>query len=242
MKTRPIGVFDSWRWWYHTLQEMRKLLPNYDYLFYGDSKNMPYGDKTPEQIREYTFEWLHWLFDQWCQLVIMACNTAASYTIRVWQATYPEKKALSVTIPWVEALISSGVKSALFLSTVATRESGILPDLALRYGYQWSLMIKPCAWLAELIEADIRQSFTEEKKEEIIWQYLGELWHTTDTIVLACTHYGVWYDTFKKLYPDIDIIDPSHETAKKTIDYLFRHPELEQNLTRGWTIKEYWTN
>lgn len=97
---------------------------------------MPYGDKTPEQIREYTFAGLHRLFDQGCELVIIACNTAASYAIRVRQATYPDKKALSVTIPGVEALIESQVNSTLFLSTVATGESGILPDLALRYGYQ----------------------------------------------------------------------------------------------------------
>ena len=46
------------------MQEIRKLLPDYDYLFYGDIARMPYGEKTPEQIREYTFEGLNWLFDQ----------------------------------------------------------------------------------------------------------------------------------------------------------------------------------
>ena len=131
----PIGVFDSGRGGQYTMEVMRKLLPQYDYLFYGDIAHMPYGEKTPEQIREYTFAGLQWLFDHGCKLVIIACNTAAAYSIRVWQATHPELKTLSVTIPGIEALVSSDVRSTLFLSTTATSESGILPDLAYKRDY-----------------------------------------------------------------------------------------------------------
>lgn len=236
-----IGIFDSGRGGYYTMQEIRKQLPCYDYLLYGDTAHMPYGEKTPDEIRRYTFEWLNRLFDQGCNIVIIACNTAAAYSIRIRQATYPDKKALSVTIPWVEALIDSKTSSVLFLSTVATGESGILPDLALRYGYEGSLRIQPCSWLAEYIEEDMKTPFTEDKKRELIWQYVGEQWRNAESIVLACTHYGVWYDTFVALYPDKRIIDPSQETAKKTVAYLSRHPELEMKLTRGGTVREYWT-
>ena len=236
-----IGIFDSGRWGYYTMQEIRKLLPQYDYLFYGDIAHMPYGEKTPEQIREYTFEGLNWLFDQWCQVVIVACNTAASYSIRVRQATYPEKKALSVTIPGVEAFVEQDVDSVLFLSTQATWESGILPDLAFRYGYAWSLAIKPCPWLADLIEHDTREPLPYEEKKRIVWQYVGPQWHQVESIVLACTHYGVRYDTFQELYPDAIIIDPSQETAKKLGDYLTRHPEIERKLTKWGTTQEHRT-
>ena len=53
-----------------------------------------------------------------------------------------------------------------------------------------------------------------------------------ETIVLACTHYGVWYEEFQKAFPDSLIIDPSQETAKKLVDYLTRHPELESKISR----------
>jgi glutamate racemase len=76
--------------------------------------------------------------------VIIACNTAAAYSIRVRQATYPELKTLSVTIPGIEALIENNVRSTLFLSTTATSESGILPDLAYKHSYGGSLEIKSC--------------------------------------------------------------------------------------------------
>lgn len=235
----PIGIFDSGRGWCYTMERIRTLLPQYDYLFYGDGKHMPYWDKTPEQIREYTFAGLQRLFDQWCKLVIIACNTAAAYSIRVRQATYPDKKTLSVTIPGIEALIEKDVRSTLFLSTSATSESGILPDLAYKRDYQGSLEIKACPWLADLIEEDIKNPFSNEKKKEIIWQYVGVV--NAESIVLACTHYGVWYDIFKELYPNKIIIDPSQECSHKLVDYLQEHPEIESQLTQYGIVREYWT-
>lgn len=235
----PIGVFDSWRWWYYTMETMRKLLPDYDYLFYGDIAHMPYGDKTPEQIREYTFAWLERLFSQWCKLVIIACNTAAAYSIRVRQAMYPELKTLSVTIPGIEALIENKVKSTLFLSTTATSESGILPDLAYKYHYMGSMELKACSGLADLIEEDLQTHFDDEKKKEIIRQYVGT--SQAESIMLACTHYGVWYDTFVELFPDKIIIDPSQECAIKLVNYLSQHPEIESKITSWSTVQEHWT-
>jgi glutamate racemase len=101
-------------------------------------------------------------------LVIVACNTAAAYAIRDRQALHPELKTLSVTIPGIEALISHHVRSTLFLSTTATRESGILPDLAYRYKYAGSIELKACPGLANLIEEDIKHPFSDKRKKEII--------------------------------------------------------------------------
>lgn len=235
----PIGVFDSWRGGYYTMQAIRKVLPEYDYLFYGDTAHMPYGDKTPEEIREYTFAWLQWLFDHGCKLVIVACNTAAAYSIRVRQATYPELKTLSVTIPGIEALIENNVRSTLFLSTTATSESGILPDLTYKYNYTGSMEIKACPWLADMIEDDMVSPVPEYEKEKILWHCIGT--SQAESVMLACTHYGVRYDTFVKLFPDKIIIDPSQEAAKNLVDYLYRHPEIESILSKWWNIEEYWT-
>ncbi len=238
-RRKRIGIFDSWRGWYHTMQEIREKLPQYDYLFYGDIIHMPYGDKTAEEIREYTFAGLQWLFDQGCWLVIVACNTAAAYSIRIRQEIHPELKTLSVTIPGIESLIDHHVKSTLFLSTTATRESGILLDLTYRYGYTGSIELKTCPWLADLIEEDMKNPFSDEKKREIILQYAGDI--QSESIVLACTHYGVWHDVFSKLYPNTIIIDPSQECAIKLVEYLDYHPEIEQLLIKDGQMEEYRT-
>jgi len=163
----PIGIFDSGRGGYYTMEAIRKLLPQYDYLFYGDAAHMPYGGKTPEQIREYTFAGLQWLY------------------------------------------------------------------------YTGSLEIKACPWLADLIEEDLQTHFDDEKKKEIIRQYVGT--SQAESVMLACTHYGVRYETFVQLFPDKIIIDPSQEAAKNLVDYLHRHPEIEKTLSNWWHVEEYWT-
>jgi glutamate racemase len=221
------------------MQSIKRLLPQYDYLFYGDIANMPYGDKTPEEIREYTFQWLKRLFDNGCKLVIIACNTAAAYSIRVRQATYPELKTLSVTIPGIEALIKKDVQSILFLSTTATRESGILPDLIYKHNYMWSIEIKACPWLADMIENDNINPMSEAQKREAILHCVWEL--KAESMMLACTHYWVRYDIFVSLFPDTIIIDPSQESANNLVDYLHRHSEIECLLTKGGTVEEYRT-
>lgn len=236
----PIGVFDSGRGGWYTMQKIRTVLPEYDYLFFGDTANMPYGDKTPHQIEQYTFQALEWLFDHGCQVVIIACNTASAYAIRKRQELYPERKVLSVTIPWIEALISSGQKNTLFLSTKATEESGILADLAYKNKYEGSLSIKSCPGLADRIEEDGIVSYTDEEKRKIISDYVGDV-SDYDGLVLACTHYGVRYDVFVELYPSLVIIDPSQECANALQDYLQRHKEIKTLLTTWATVIEHRT-
>jgi glutamate racemase len=170
------------------MQQIRILLPEYDYLFFGDNEHMPYGEKTPHQIEQYTFEALERLFAQGCKIVIIACNTAAAYSIRKWQELYPQRKVLSVTIPGIESLVQSGNHNTLFLSTKATEESGILADLTYKNNYEGTLSVKSCPGLADYIETDTINTYTKEEKKRIITDYVGDI-SDYDSIFLACTHY-----------------------------------------------------
>ena len=216
------------------------LLPEYDYLFFGDNEHMPYGEKTPHQIEQYTFEALERLFTQGCQIVIIACNTAAAYSIRKRQDIYPQRKVLSVTIPGIESLVQSGNCNTLFLSTKATEESGILADLAYKNHYEGTLSVKSCPGLADYIETDAINNYTKEEKKKIITDYVGDT-NSYDSIVLACTHYGIRYDIFVELYPLLTIIDPSQACATALQDYLYRHSEIEKQLTKSKTVIEHRT-
>jgi glutamate racemase len=93
--------------------------------------------------------------------------------------------------------------------------------------------------LADFIEQDHKSSLTYNQKKDIVWHCVGEV--QEESIVLACTHYGVRYDIFERLYPNQTIIDPSQESAKMLVHYLLRHPEIEQSLTKWGNIEEYWT-
>lgn len=102
----------------------------------ADTKNCPYGNKTGEEIQALTFSHLHWLFDHGAKIVILACNTAAAYSIRAWQTQFPDRKVLSITIPGVERILEhhKNANSIGILATQATILSGIYTDLFFRLG------------------------------------------------------------------------------------------------------------
>ena len=77
-----IWIFDSWFGWLSVLKELRKILPQYDYIYFWDSLNAPYWEKNPEEIKKLTVDWVKFLFDNWAKLVILACNTAMVHSIK----------------------------------------------------------------------------------------------------------------------------------------------------------------
>jgi glutamate racemase len=79
---QPIGVFDSGLGGLTVLKELVRELPQYDYLYLGDSARAPYGTKDFDTVYRYTLEAVRWLFDQGCPLVIVACNTASAKALR----------------------------------------------------------------------------------------------------------------------------------------------------------------
>ena len=85
LKPGPIGVFDSGYGGLTVLSEIKRLMPEYDYLYIGDNARAPYGSRSYELIYEFTLQAVKWLFSQGCQLVIIACNTASAEALRTIQ-------------------------------------------------------------------------------------------------------------------------------------------------------------
>lgn len=225
-----IGIFDSGLWWLQTLQYFKQFMPDYDYVFLADTANKPYGDKSGEQIKELTFSSLRYLFDV-CkvQMVILACNTAAAYAVRDWQAMYPENKVLSVTIPWVEAMIEGNYKHIGVLMTQASMQSGVYPYLFGRFGGVWSsLSLVAAPTIVPAIESWLMDS---EERKKILAPYMSKFDANVDCIVLGCTHYPLWKDEIQSFFP-VPVIDPGEESAKKLVWYLQRHPEITDKLSR----------
>ncbi|USN55887.1 MAG: aspartate/glutamate racemase family protein [Candidatus Peribacteria bacterium] len=100
-------------------------MPSYDFLYLGDSGYAPYGERPEDWIRERSFACIEWLFDQGCGLVIVACNTATAVSIRPRQTTFPHRKALSVTLPGVEAVVELGLRRVGVLATQVTVHTGL---------------------------------------------------------------------------------------------------------------------
>ena len=88
-KENPIAVFDSGLGGVSVLRELIRVMPNENYIYFGDSANAPYGVKTLEEVRELTCEHAKRLFEDGAKGLVVACNTATSAAVRVLRETYP---------------------------------------------------------------------------------------------------------------------------------------------------------
>lgn len=234
-----IGIFDSGFGWLQSLSYIRSLYPQYDYIFLADRKNFPYGNKTPEEIEQHTFAALHRLFDQWAKLVIVACNTASAYAIRPWQSQFPDKKALSVTIPGVERLVESCHNHIGVLATQATVMSGVYNELFTKLGGQsdadLQLIMAP-----ELIDIVESGEYASDKSKKLVKEYLGKFNKKMECLVLWCTHFPALIPLIREEYTGT-IIDPAWESAQTLWPYLTKHEEISGKLWRHGSLKLYTT-
>lgn len=234
-----IWFFDSGFWGLQTMKDFQELYPQYNYIFLADNKNCPFGNKDGEIIKKLTFNGIQWLFDQWAKIVILACNTAAAYAVRSRQTQYPEKKVLSITIPWIEKILKDDINKKIgILATQATILSNIYTDLFHKFGgknnpdFQFVMAPK----LVDLVESgEARQ----EEIDFIVQEYINKF-RDIDTLILGCTHFPILINNIKRFFIG-DIIDPSKEAAIQFGTYLERHPEIKENLTTGGQTTYYTT-
>lgn len=229
-----IGIFDSGFGWLQTMKYFQEKYPQYDYLFLADSKNCPYGSKSWDEIKKLTYQWLQRLFDHGADIVILACNTAAAYSVRARQEEFPQKKVLSITIPGIEKILENkrDNKTIWVLATQATILSNIYTDIFLKLGGQTPRFQGIIASdLVEIIESG------EEDENKIQWivnWYLAKF-DNIDHLILWCTHFPVLIEYFRRWFSG-EIIDPSREAAEKFGLYLQNHPEIKNKLTIWGTI------
>jgi glutamate racemase len=243
-KKGPIGIFDSGLGGLTVFHEIRDRLPDYDYLYLGDTARTPYGTRSFETIYRYTQEGVNALLNAGCPLVILACNTASAKALRSIQqkdliAHHPNERVLGVIRPSVEvvgATTRTG-RIGLFGTTGTVRSDSykmefnkLFPEVTL---YQ-----EACPMWVPLVE---NNEVDSPAAEYFIKKHVDNLLLSApeiDTIILACTHYPLLMDKIKKFVPDhISIMDQGPLVADKLDDYLTRHPEIETRCTKGGTSK-----
>jgi glutamate racemase len=231
-----IGVFDSWLGGLQSLQYICDYLPECDFLYLGDTLYVPYGEKSEQRIHDRTFVCLQWLFDQWCILVILACNTASAYAIRDRQIRYPERKVLSVTVPGVEAIVHWWFHAPLLLGTKVTLETHIYESVREKAFPEY-----PVTWYVQIgtgrVQAIESWENTQQLQEIVNACHLERFLWKIDSVVLWCTHYPLLREQIATVLPGLPIIDPAAESALQLVDYLNRHPELEHKIDKNATIR-----
>ena len=244
-----IGVFDSGFGALTIFHELRKALPAYDFVYLGDNARAPYGSRPFETIYRYTLEAVKALFRMGCPLVILACNTASARALRTIQQKdlpqiAPENRVLGIIRPTAEEADSFSRTGHLgILGTAGTVVSGSYPLEIHRFFPQLTVTQQACPLWATLVEnGEVNSEGTRYFVKRDIDRLLAQD-PKIDAMLLACTHYPLLYPVIREVAPpEVRIISQGEIVAKKTVDYLNRHPEIEKRLTRGGKVDFFTTD
>jgi alanine racemase/glutamate racemase len=228
-----IGIFDSGLGGLAIAKAITDRLPQYNYLYLGDTKRVPYGNRSLETVHEFTAQALDYLFANDCRLVIIACNTASAEALRKSQqeylpARYPNRRILGVLIPAAEAAVEwAGDGPHGVLATAGTVASGSYERELRRLAPGSQILQKAAPLLVPLVENDAL-SFAEP----ILQSYLAPLIKAgAKSVILGCTHYCLLKEDIRRL-TDLPVISQDEVVPDKLAQYLDRHPEIETDLGR----------
>lgn len=241
-----IGVFDSGFGGLDIVRSIVKKLPHYNYVYLGDTARAPYGHRSQETIYAFTKQAVRFLFQQECEIVIIACNTASSEALRKIQMEYLErfgekKKILGVLIPAAEEAIQRTISGRIgVIATTATVASDAFVRELTKLDPSVHVFQKACPLLVPLVEAGKQN--TQEMQTELTKYLRPLLRRNIDTLILGCTHYGILEKNIRKIIgQDIQIISEAKVVPKKLEKYLKKHSELERTLGKRSSIRFYST-
>ena len=234
MQSRKIGIFDSGLGGLLVARAVRKMMPQYDYVYLGDVKNLPYGEKTEKEIYKNTQKALTYLFKNKCEIVVIACNTVSAESLRRIQqewlpkSIYKDRKVLGVIRPTAELV--GKYKNIGLIGTRRTVESGT---------YKEELkIINPKIKLTDLATPKLVPMVEDgEYDMEILKKYLVPF-RKVDALILACTHYGLLKKEIRKILgTKPKIITQEDLLPRKLKIYLKKHLEITKKLSKRQSVE-----
>lgn len=240
----PIGVFDSGYGGLTILDEIRRKLPQYDYIYLGDNARAPYGTRSFDIVYRFTLEAVRYLFEQGCQLVILGCNTASAKALRSIQqndlpAIDPARRVLGVIRPTVEKI--GEITRTGNIGIVGT------PGTIRSHSYEMEIeklypgfrtFTQACPMWVPLVEngeatGEGTDYFVKRDVERLMAQNPD-----IDTVILGCTHYPLLKDKVEKYVPEgVTVLSQGAIVADSLADYLNRHPEMTARCSKGATCR-----
>lgn len=210
----PIAVFDSGVGGISVLREMIKIMPGEDFLYYGDSRNAPYGTKSLEEVRGLTISHTKDFIARGAKAVAIACNTATSAAVRILRQMYPNLPLVGIEPALKPAVLYKEHPKVLVMATPMTIREEKFTKLLHRYEGQAEIYPMACPGLMEYVEAGKSQSpEVKEFLRGLLGDYAGR---DIDCVVLGCTHYPFVRDAIADIMgEDVAIFDGGAGTARE---------------------------
>jgi len=233
----PIGVFDSGLGGLTVVKAIRHTLPNESIIYFGDTARVPYGNKSPELITEYSLQIADFLIERGVKIIVVACNTATSLALNTLQD--------KLDIP-VIGVVKPGVASALKLTesnrigvigTISTISSGVYENELKLHNHSIKVTSSPCPLFVPLAE----EGWINEPATKLIAEkYLEPINKAkVDTLILGCTHYPLLTEVIKQVISsNIKLVDSAQAMASET-DKLLSSSGMRNNQNNKGYLKLY---
>ena len=211
-----VGIFDSGIGGLSVLHRARKYLPSVDFIYYADEKHVPYGEKSPEQIRGYLNEIFSFMLDKKVDAIVVACNTATSALTRSFRESFPVP-VIGMEPAVKRAVDLYGEQRMIVAATPVTLNGEKLRLLLNRYAGGNDVVLLPLPKLVRYAEAGEFESPEVKKYLEEKFDKCGKC----DTLVLGCTHFNYFKPYYKSLLGDeVHLVDGNDGTVRRMISLL----------------------
>lgn len=232
---RPIGVFDSGVGGISVLRELTSIMPNENYIYFGDSLNAPYGTRPLDEVRELTFHTAGHLIGMGCKCLVIACNTATTAAVRALRARYEGVPVIGIEPALKPAVLHKPHGRVLVLATAVTLHEEKFHRLMARYENDADIFTLACPGIVEFVERGIieGEELTEYLKQ-LLQDYID---NPPDAVVLGCTHYPFVRKAIDSvLGGHAEIFDGGNGTAREAGHQLKLHdlcasPDSSGNVT-----------
>lgn len=214
-RENPIGVFDSGVGGISVLRELEALMPNENYIYYGDSKHAPYGTKTLEEVQKLTLADAAFLVERQVKAIVVACNTATSAAVEILRKKYADMPVIGIEPALKPAMSVKPNPRVLVLATPMTLREDKFRQLMRRYETEGEIIMLPAPGLVELVE---QGELSGEKLESYLRGLFGKyLEDKPDCVVLGCTHYPFVRQAIQQVFgKSVMIFDGGLGTARET--------------------------
>ena len=224
--SRPIGVFDSGVGGVSTLRKLHEMLPNEDFLFYGDSKNAPYGSKSQEDVYLLSKDIVEYFKQKDVKAIVIACNTATSAAKERLTKEYPELPIIGIE-PALKEAVDNNEQTILVMGTKLTMKLPKYQKMVNEYSDARHIISLPSPGLAEYIESGMHD---DETLKGLLQNLLASYANVPfDGVVLGCTHYPFVAEAIQSCFRSNIAIHTGYEGVANRLKKLLAELGLSSN-------------
>ena len=221
MDNRPIGFFDSGLGGLTCVTYLMRELPEEKIIYFGDTARTPYGSKAERTIRNFSIEIADFLVKSGVKMIVIACNTVSATCLSDLRKRFPDIPIIGIIEPTARYVgtYRSVNDNIGVIGTKVTIGSHAYRDMIHTYNDSLRILETPCPAFVPLIEEGI---IDNEIMDMTIRYYMDSFVENNklDAIVLGCTHYPLIKKNIEKIYPQLDIINPSNIVAGRVREVL----------------------